>query len=67
MSWHYQVRKRVLNQQPYFDIVEKYSDPEGWTRESIAPGGDTYEELLATLRHMVQDAQRYPWFEEKHG
>ena len=64
MSWHYQVRKRVINGDAFFDMIEMFDGPMGWTKDSIAPCGDTKEELLADLRRMLADAETHPIFEE---
>jgi hypothetical protein len=60
MSWHYQVRRREDKGDVYFDIVEIYTDPPGWTRDSIAPIGDSPEELMRVLEMMLADAKKYP-------
>jgi hypothetical protein len=64
LSWHYQIRKREDKGEVYFDIIEKYSDPEGWTANSITPIGETPQELTNELEHMLRDALEYPVFIE---
>ena len=60
MSWHYRVRKRLLDGEEWFDMVEYYTDPDGWTRREVAPGADTYDELVAQLQRMLDDAKERP-------
>ena len=64
MSWHYQVRHRVDNGEDLYDIVEVYDNPIGWTKDSIAPLGETKRELLDTLNRMISDAVAYPVLED---
>lgn len=59
MSWHYQVRKRVIKGQVIFDIVEVYTDRLGWTRDSIAPYGESKAEVIQVLEMMLKDAKHY--------
>ena len=60
MSWHYRARKRVLETgEAWFDMVEYYEQPTGWTKDGMTPGGSTYEELVIELQHMLHDAQSY--------
>jgi hypothetical protein len=64
MSWHYQVRKRNDKDNIYYDIVEMYENPIGWTKNSMSPCGETYEEIIRDLQYMLDDARQYPVFEE---
>ena len=64
MRWHYQIRQRDIDGALFFDIVEMFDGPIGWTEDSMAPSGDTPGELLADLERMLADAKRYPIFEE---
>lgn len=65
MSWHYQIRKRVIDKEEVFDIVERYSNPDGWTVEGMKPVGDTKEEIIRDIEMMLADAKKYPVMEEK--
>ncbi|MEK9894921.1 MAG: hypothetical protein VW577_05360 [Pelagibacteraceae bacterium] len=58
MGWHYQIRKRRLNGELWFDMVEVYDH--GWTVDGIEPGGDTPEEVIRDLQRMLADAHAYP-------
>lgn len=40
-----------------YDVVEYYTDPRGWTRDGIAPGGETKEELLKELEMILRDVK----------
>jgi len=60
MSWHYRARKRVLQGEEFFDVVEFYESPEGWTCEGVGPSGDTLSELVQDVGRMYNDVQRYP-------
>jgi hypothetical protein len=31
MSWHYQIRKRTINGDAFYDIIEMFDSPPGWT------------------------------------
>lgn len=64
MSWHYQIRKRTITGEAFYDIVEMFDTPPGWTEERVGPHGDTKDELLEDLARMVRDAEHYPVFEE---
>lgn len=64
MSWHYQIRKREDKGQVWYDIVEVYTDPMGWSRDSQAPTGETPEELMRTIEMMLADAKKYPVLED---
>lgn len=64
MSWHYQMRKRLIHGETWYDIVEVYENPRGWTQDGMAPGGETPEGVIASLTHMLDDAKQYPVLEE---
>lgn len=64
MSWHYQVRKRVVEGVTEYEIVEMYDGTPGWTDECVSPYGETLDELLTDITRMLHDAQHYPVFEE---
>lgn len=64
MSWHYQVRKRLVNSEAVFDIVEVYENPRGWTVDGMAPCGESYEAVIECLEHMLTDAKKYQVLED---
>ena len=57
MNWHYRIRKRIVDDELVFDIVEMYSNPRVWTEEGMQPIGDTKEKVIQTLKHMLKDAK----------
>lgn len=59
MSWHYRIRKRTDKGQVWYDIVEYYTNPSGWTRDSMAPGGETQDVVIECLEMMLIDAKKY--------
>ena len=59
MTWHYQVRMRFIHGEPFFDIVEVYPDPLGWTKDSIAPCGESKEDVIQALKWMLNDARKH--------
>ena len=63
MSWRYQIRKRGGGRG--FDIVESYPDLKVWTKNRIAPHGETKQGLILCLSRMLSDALRYPVITEK--
>ena len=65
MSWHYQIRKRGDKGEEWFDIVECYDTPKGWTKDGMAPAGETAEGVIETLEMMLADAKQYPVLEDK--
>lgn len=65
MSWHYCIRKRTDKGQDWYDIVEYYDNPEGWTKDSISPSGETPGEVIKCLEMMVADAKKYDILTEK--
>lgn len=58
MPWHYRIRKRILDKKPWFDIVEYFvsGKSRGWTKEGMAPEGETREEVIQCLKMMLKDA-----------
>lgn len=64
MNWHYQIRKREDKGQVWYDIVEVYPGPIGWSCDSQAPTGETQEELIRTIEMMLADAKKYPVLED---
>lgn len=69
MSWHYQIRKRIIGEDEFYDIVEMYHDDNGnhtgWTIDSMSPNGNTKEELIKDIEMMLADANKHPVFEDK--
>lgn len=60
MSWHYRIRRRTLSGgDTWFDIVEYYDNPTGWTADGMTPGSGTREGLLDELERMLSDAKKY--------
>ena len=37
MSWHYQIRTRTINGDAFYDIIEMFDSPAGWTEEGLGP------------------------------
>ena len=64
MSWHYQARKRFDGVSYWYDIVEMYEDPRGWTVNAIAPMSESVDELLIVLQQMMNDVREYPVLDE---
>lgn len=64
MTWHYQIRRREDKGQVWYDIVECYKNPTGWTQDSIAPAGETPEGVIETLEMMLSDTKKYPVLDE---
>ena len=58
--WHYQIRRRVINGEKEFDIVENYDTIGAWTECGVSPIGNTKKELLVDLERMLEDAKKYP-------
>ncbi len=56
---------RTINGAASYDMVEMFDLPPGWTEESMAPHGETKDELLADLARMLRDAEHYGVFEEE--
>ena len=57
MSWYYRTRRRKLNGKWFYDVVE-YFKPKSWTKDSIAPCGDTKKELIKCLEMMLDDVKK---------
>lgn len=60
MSWHYQIRKRMVGDAVRFDIVEYYTDFAAWTENGMRPQGNTKSEVIRELERMLKDAKKYP-------
>jgi len=68
MGWHYRVRKRILKTgEPWYDIVEYWDNPTGWSRDGMTPGGNTSGELIQELERMLSDANKYDVLDDKEG
>ena len=55
----------MMDGKAWFDIVEMYDKPTGWTEDSMAPGGETKNDLITDLEMMLHDAKKYPVFIEE--
>jgi len=65
MSWHYQIRQRTMpDGSLFYDIVEVFTDPMGWTVDGVGAAGDSPLEVIADLRRMLADTERYPILED---
>lgn len=64
MHWRYRARKRIINGQPWVDVVEYFIDGKSrsWTRESMAPGGESRAILIKTLEMMLKDCKQQTAF-----
>lgn len=61
MSWHYQLRKQEYeNGRVWYDVVECYENPHGWTEDGIAPAGETPTGVIEVLEQMLADVRKYP-------
>lgn len=60
MPWSYRIRKRILNGEPWFDVVEfiVMGKSRGWTENGMAPGGETRAEVIRCLEMMLQDVKK---------
>lgn len=67
MSWHYRVRRRKFLDKWVYDIVEVYTNPKGWTDNSMAPRGDTRRGLIKDLERMLEDAKKYPTLTDREA
>jgi len=56
--WNHRVMHRKVSGEDWYEIHEVYYDnynkPDGWTKESVAPGGETIEELKEELHRMIE-------------
>lgn len=59
MSWHYQIRQRTDRGKTWYDIVEVYESPRGWTYDGIAHTSDTLEGMMRALQNMNDDIRTY--------
>ena len=64
MTWHYEVCKIIPKKKgsPYFAIREALKEGKkiSWTKENIAPIGDSKLEIVDILATMLKDACYYP-------
>ena len=65
MSWHYRIRKRKIQGEWVFDIVEMYEKPKGWTKDGMRPVGESKKEIIHVLEMMLADAKKYPVLYDK--
>jgi len=67
MSWHYRIRRREApdKKEYIYDIVEYYKNPKGWTKDGMAPYGESKKELIHVLEMMLADAKKYPVLYDK--
>ena len=59
MSWHYQIRQRIIENQKWYDIVEVYDGDVGHTIEGMKPEGESRKEVINVLEMMLADAHKY--------
>lgn len=64
MSWHYQIRKRIIDGQKVFDIVERYGK-DMWTVRGMNPTGESKAEVIRDAERMLADAKKYPVLYDK--
>jgi len=65
MSWHYQIRRRKSVDVWVYDIVEVYTNPKGWTDNSVSPWGKTRRGIIQDLERMLADAKKRPTLTDK--
>jgi hypothetical protein len=63
MSWHYQIRRKSVkgstSTTPYYEIVEVYNRPYGYTEGPSSPLGESRRGLIRDLEMMLHDAKKY--------
>ena len=64
MSWHYQARRRTQCGQHYYDVIEIFRGSME-TADGVLAGGATKAELIADLKRMLSDVERYQTIVEK--
>lgn len=64
MTWRYRIRKRWIDGEPYFDVVEFYQNG-CWTDGSAYPTGSTRGEVIRTLEMMLDDCKKTNSFTDK--
>jgi len=61
-GWNHRVMKRKDGDDDWYQIHEVYYDsklePNSWTKEGIAPGGNTLEELRDELIRMIKSLDK---------
>lgn len=68
MSWHYQLRHRVMpNGEHYYDVVEAFTDPTGWTEDGMGASGETPAEVATDLHRMLKDIASHGILEDTSG
>jgi len=62
MTWNYRIIKHDKTKNVYFAVHEVYYDEKGsvkgWTEDPIDIVGDSKQEILNTLNHMVEDTKQ---------
>lgn len=62
MKWDYRIIEHDQNGQSYFAVHEVYYDEKGkiqsWTADPIEVAGDSKQEVLKTLKHMIEDTKQ---------
>ena len=59
MSWEYRVVREKIGGKPWFSIREVY-DGKSWTVRGMGPEGDTLEEFLTDLIHIIDAVVNKP-------
>ncbi len=62
MNWHYQIRKRVVENHEFYDVAMVGSW--GSLGHSSIPCGPTRKAVLDILKKMLADAKKYPVLED---
>lgn len=65
-KWHYQIQQFEDKGEVYYMIVEVYSNG-ARTQNGVCPMGETPEELISELQHMLNDAKKYPFLEKERN
>lgn len=65
MSWHYCIRKRIVEGLEWYDVVEYYDGHARWTEDSMAPGGESREGVIECLEMMLADCKKYEMVVER--
>lgn len=62
MHWIYRIIKHDKSKPVYFAVHEVYYDDKGrienWTADPINAIGDNKQEVLKTLKHMIEDTKQ---------
>lgn len=61
MTWNYRIIMHDKSKPKYFAVHEIYYDEKGniesWTADPINITGDSKQEILKTLKHMIEDTK----------